>query len=185
MSETSRSVAEKMKLEMLETLLKGINDKLQKAEVLNGGFDRLQKDMASLREDVGEIRTEVLKLNVELTHVRGQNGEFKKQLEDFSEAIYHPDDGIYSRIRRTSDLEDLREQKIDKAIQKIDEVQKTIDPIQKTDMDLKKIAGDDLKELSTIVKTRQNIDRIFWILVSAILAGAGKMLWDLIAAAGH
>jgi hypothetical protein len=67
----------------------------------------------------------------------------------------------------------------------IDEVQKTIDPIQKTDMDLKKIAGDDLKELSTIVKTRQNIDRIFWILVSAILAGAGKMLWDLIAAAGH
>ena len=185
MSETSRSVAEKMKLEMLETLLKGINDKLQKAEVLNGGFDRLQKDMASLRGDVGEIRTEVLKLNVELTHVRGQNGEFKKQLEDFSGAIYHPDDGIYSRIRRTSDLEDLREQKIDKAIQKIDEVQKTIDPIQKTDMDLKKIAGDDLKELSTIVKTRQNIDRIFWILVSAILAGAGKMLWDLIAAAGH
>lgn len=52
-------------------------------------------------------------------------------------------------------------------------------------MDLKKIAGDDLKELSTIVKTRQNIDRIFWILVSAILAGAGKMLWDLIASSGH
>jgi vacuolar-type H+-ATPase subunit I/STV1 len=185
MSETSRSVAEKMKLEMLETLLKGINDKLQKAEVLNGGFDRLQKDMASLRGDVGEIRTEVYKVNSELIHMRAQNSDFKKQLEDYSEAIYHPDDGIYSRIRRTSDLEDLREQKIDKALEKIDAVQKTIDPIQKTDMDLKKIAGDDLRELSTIVKTRHNIDRIFWILVTAIIGGGAKVIWDLISAAGH
>ena len=53
------------------------------------------------------------------------------------------------------------------------------------DMDLKKIAGDDLRELSTIVKTRQNIDRIFWILVTAIIGGGAKVIWDLISAAGH
>jgi len=184
MSDNDNMSVERVKLEMLETLLKGISEKLHKAEVLNGGFDRLQGDMASLREHVGEIRTEVLKVNVELSHVREQSGEFKKDLARIDEAIYHPDNGIYKRIHRSSDIEDLRDKKIDKALEKIDAVQKTIDPIEKTDKDLKKIAGDDLKELSTIVKTRQNIDRIFWILVTAVLGGAGKFIWDAIVSNG-
>lgn len=182
MSDNDMSV-ERVKLEMLETLLKGISEKLHKAEVLNGGFDRMQKDISSLRENVGEIRTEVLKVNVELAHVREQSHEFKKDLARIDEAIYHPDNGIYKRIHRSSDIEELREQKIDKALEKIDTVQSTIQPIQVTEQNLKKIAGDDLKELTTIVKTRQNIDRIFWILVTAIVGGGAKVLWDLIAAA--
>ena len=184
MSDNDNMSVERVKLEMLETLLKGISEKLHKAEVLNGGFDRLQGDMASLREHVGEIRTEVLKVNVELSHVREQSGEFKKDLARIDEAIYHPDNGIYKRIHRSSDIEDLRDRKIDKALEKIDTVQSTIAPIQVTEQNLKKIAGDDLKELTTIVKTRQNIDRIFWILVTAIVGGGAKVLWDLIVAAG-
>lgn len=184
MSDNDNMSVERVKLEMLETLLKGISEKLHKAEVLNGGFDRMQKDMSSLREHVGEIRTEVLKVNVELAHVREQSGEFKKDLARIDEAIYHPDNGIYKRIHRSSDIEELRDKKIDQALEKIDAVQKTIDPIEKTDKDLKKIAGDDLKELSTIVKTRQNIDRIFWILVTAVLGGAGKFIWDAIVSNG-
>jgi chromosome segregation ATPase len=182
MSDIDNMSGERVKLEMLETLLKGISEKLHKAEVLNGGFDRMQNDMAALRENVGEIRTEVFKVNVELAHVREQSGEFKKDLARIDEAIYHPDNGIYKRIHRSSDHEELREQKIDKAIEKIDSVQKTIAPIQQTEQNLKRIAGDDLKELTTIVKTRQNIDRIFWILVTAIVGGGAKVLWDLIAA---
>ena len=184
MSDNDNMSVERVKLEMLETLLKGISEKLHKAEVLNGGFDRLQGDMASLREHVGEIRTEVLKVNVELSHVREQSGEFKKDLARIDEAIYHPDNGIYKRIHRSSDIEDLRDRKIDKALEKIDTVQSTIAPIQVTEQNLKKIAGDDLKELTTIVKTRQNIDRIFWILVTAVLGGAGKFIWDAIVSNG-
>lgn len=184
MSDNDNMSVERVKMEMLEALLKGISEKLHKAEVLNGGFDRMQNDMAALRENVGEIRTEVLKVNVELAHVREQSGEFKKDLARIDEAIYHPDNGIYKRIHRSSDHEELREQKIDKALEKIDNVQKTIQPIQVTEQNLKKIAGDDLKELTTIVKTRQNIDRIFWILVTAIVGGGAKVLWDLIVAAG-
>ena len=184
MSDNDNMSVERVKMEMLESLVKGISEKLHKAEVLNGGFDRMQNDMAALRENVGEIRTEVLKVNVELAHVRDQSGEFKKDLARIDEAIYHPDNGIYKRIHRSSDHEELREQKIDKAIEKIDSVQKTIAPIQVTEQNLKRIAGDDLKELTTIVKTRQNIDRIFWILVTAIVGGGAKVLWDLIVAAG-
>lgn len=178
MSGNDKMSIERLKLEMVENLLKGINDKLQKAEVLNGGFDRLQHDVKILKDDVSEIRTEVIKLNVELTQVREQSFEFRKDLARIDDAIYHPDNGIYKRIHRTSDIEDLREQKIDKAIEKIDSVQKTITPIQQTEQNLKRIAGDDLKELNTIVKTRQNIDRIFWILVTAVVGGAGKFIWD-------
>jgi hypothetical protein len=178
MSDKENSSIDRVKLEMLETLLRGVSEKLHKADILNGGFDRMQNDMAALRENVGEIRTEVFKVNVELAHVRDQSTEFKKDLARIDEAIYHPDNGIYKRIHRSSDHEELREQKIDKAIEKIDSVQKTIAPIQQTEQNLKRIAGDDLKELTTIVKTRQNIDRIFWILVTAVLGGAGKFIWD-------
>jgi chromosome segregation ATPase len=178
------NAAEKLKLEMLETLIRGISEKLHKAEVLNGGFDRMQSDIASLRENVGEIRTEVLKVNVDLSHVREQSSEFKKDLARIDEAIYHPDNGIYKRIHRTSDIEEIREKKLDKALEKIDSVEKMVVPIEQTEKNLKKIAGDDLKELNTIVKTRQNIDRIFWILVTAMIGGGAKVLWDLISAAG-
>lgn len=182
MSGNRDNSAEKIKLEMLESLLKGISDKLHKAEVLNGGFDRMQSDMSSLREHVAEIRTEVLKVNVELAHMRVQDDEFKKDLNRIDEAIYHPDEGIYTRIRRSSNMEDLRDSKIDKALAKIENVEKLVEPIERTDKDLKKIAGEDLKELNTIVKTRQNIDRIFWIMVTALMGGAAKVIWDLVAA---
>jgi chromosome segregation ATPase len=184
MSDNENTTTEKLKLEMLETLIRGISEKLHKAEVLNGGFDRMQTDIASLRENVGEIRTEVLKVNVELSHVREQSVDFKKDLARIDEAIYHPDNGIYKRIHRTSDIEELREKKLDKALEKIDSVEKMVVPIEQTEKNLKKIAGDDLKELNTIVKTRQNIDRIFWILVTAMIGGGAKVLWDLISAAG-
>ncbi len=173
---------EKVKLEMLETLLKGINEKLQKAEVLNGGFDRMQSDISLLRENTSEIRAEVFKLNADLSHVKEQSGEFKKDLARIDEAIYHPDEGIYTRIRRTSDMEELRDKKIDKAIEKIDNVECMVAPIQKTDQTLKSIAGEDLKDLESVVKTRKNIDRVFWILITAILGGIGKFVWDAIAA---
>ncbi len=178
------NTAEKLKLEMLETLIRGISEKLHKAEVLNGGFDRMQSDIASLRGDVGEIRSEVLKVNVELSHVRNQSIDFKKDLGRIDDAIYHPDNGIYKRIHRTSDIEEIREKKLDKALEKIDSVEKMVEPIEQTEKNLKKIAGDDLKELNTIVKTRQNIDRIFWILVTAMIGGGAKVIWDLISAAG-
>ena len=184
MSDNENTTTEKLKLEMLETLIRGISEKLHKAEVLNGGFDRMQTDIASLRENVGEIRTEVLKVNVELSHVREQSVDFKKDLARIDEAIYHPDNGIYKRIHRTSDIEELREKKLDKALEKIDSVEKMVEPIEQTEKNLKKIAGDDLRELNTIVKTRQNIDRIFWILVTAMIGGGAKVLWDLISAAG-
>lgn len=182
MSGNSNTTAERIKLEMLETLLKGINDKLQKAEVLNGGFDRLQEDMASLREHVSDIRTELFKVNVELCTVREQSNDFKKDLARIDEAIYHPDNGIYKRIHRSSDHEELREQKLDRALDKIDDVEKMIEPLDETEKKLKQIAGNDLQELHTIVKTRQNIDRIFWILITAVIGGGAKVLWDMISA---
>jgi predicted nucleic acid-binding Zn-ribbon protein len=182
MSGNSNTTAERIKLEMLETLVKGISEKLQKAEVLNGGFDRLQEDMSLLRENVSEIRSELCKVNVELSNFKEQNIDFKKDLARIDEAIYHPDNGIYKRIHRSSDHEELREQKLDRALEKINTVEKMIEPLDDTEKKLKRIAGDELQELNTIVKTRQNIDRIFWILITAVIGGGAKVIWDMISA---
>lgn len=174
--------AEKVKLDMLEGLLKGINEKLQKAEVLNGGFDRLQADVSQLRKDTSEIRVEVLKVNAELNYVKDQTVEVKKEVGRIDQAIYHPDDGIFARVRRNSDIEELRDKKFDRAISKIDKIEDLVSPIQLTDERLKTIAGKDLEDLSIVIKSRKNIDRIFWVLITAILGGIGKFIWDAIVA---
>ena len=167
-------------LEALETLLQNINVKLSKAEVLNGGFDRMQTHLEGLKQDVGEIRTEVYKVNVDLRSISMQNTEFKEDLGKVNEAIYHPDNGIYTRIQKTSSSQESRDKKMDTAIQKIENVEKIIIPLQRTDQDLINIAGKDLQELQNIVKTRAILNRMFWIMLAVIITGAGKSIWELV-----
>lgn len=164
------------------SLLQEIHAKLSKAEVLNGGFDRMQNQLEGLKQDVGEVRTEVYKVNVDLRTITAQNAEFKQDLEKVNEAIYHPDDGIYTRIHKTASAQESRDKKIDQAIEKIDNVEKIIVPLQRTQGDLTEIAGKDLKELDSIVKTRAMLNKMFWLMVVAIIGASGKTLWEFFTA---
>lgn len=170
-----KSLAETQKLQSLEEMVRSMNDKIQRAEVLNGGF-------TELKGQVNEIRHGQIKMEVEMKSIRAGEANLKEKIGDITDAIYDPDNGIYRRINESITFDKIRDEKLDKAIHKIDKVEEMIAPIEKTEEDLKKIAGDDLKELQSIVKTRQVIDRMFWIMLTALLGGGAKLLWDLIAA---
>lgn len=166
----------------IASLLQDIHIKLSKAEVLNGGFDRMQAQLEGLKQDVGEVRTEVYKVNVDLRTITAQNTEFKHELGKVNEAIYHPDNGIYTRIQKTASAQDSRDKKMDIAIEKIDNVEKVIVPLQRTQGELTEIAGKDLKELESIVKTRALLNKMFWLMVVAILGAGGKTIWEFFTA---
>lgn len=166
----------------MTTLLQEIHSKLSKAEVLNGGFDRMQAHLEGLKQDIGEIRTEVYKVNGDLRTITTQNIEFKQELGKVNEAIYHPDNGIYTRIQKTAFSQDSRDKKMDIALKKIDNVEKLIVPLEKTKEELTDIAGKDLKELDSIVKTRAMLNKMFWLMLVAILGAGGKTIWEFFTA---
>lgn len=170
--------AEAEHIQTLEEMIRAINDKVQKAEVLNDGF-------AELRSNVTDIRHTQIKMESEIRSIRAGEANLKNSITEISEAIYDPDNGLYRRINESLTMDKVRDEKFDKAVSKIAKVEEILAPIEKTEEDLKKIAGDDLKELQSIVKTRQIIDRMFWIMSTALVGGGAKVLWDLIVALGH
>lgn len=172
------SPAISLKSTAVDSLLQDINAKLSKAEILNGGFDRMQAHLEDLKQDVGEIRTEVYKVNVDLRTITDQNIEFKQELGKVNEAIYHPDNGIYTRIQKTASAQDSRDKKMDTALEKIDNVEKIVVPLQRTQGELTEIAGKDLKELESVVKTRAMLNKMFWLMVVAIVGAGGKTIWE-------
>jgi len=154
-------------------MVRSINEKIQHAEVLNGGF-------TELKNKVDDIRTTQIKMDMELKSVRAGEIQLKEKVDEINDAIYDPDNGIYRRINESVVLDKQRDEKLDLAVQELKNVQVDLAPIEKTDEDLKKIAGEDLKELQSIVKTRQIIDRMFWIMLTALVGGGVKLLWDFI-----
>lgn len=162
-------------IQTLEEMIRAINDKVQKAEILNEGF-------GELKSDVMDIRHAQIKMESEVKSIRAHESSLKEKVEEINEAIYDPDNGIYRRINERIAIDKGRDEKLDKAVGSITHLGEMLKPLEKTEEDLKKIAGDDLKELQSIVRTRQVIDRMFWIMATALMGAGAKILWDLIAA---
>lgn len=160
-------------IQTLEEMIRAINDKVQKAEILNEGF-------GELKSDVMDIRHAQIKMESEVKSIRAHESSLKEKVEEINEAIYDPDNGIYRRINERIAIDKGRDEKLDKAVGSITHLGEMLKPLEKTEEDLKKIAGDDLKELQSIVRTRQVIDRMFWIMATALMGAGAKILWDLI-----
>lgn len=170
---TSGGTTEAGRVQTLEQMVRSINEKIQHAEVLNGGF-------TELKNKVNDIHTTQVKMEMEMKSIRVGEIQLKEKVDEINDAIYDPDNGIYRRINESVVLDRQRDQKLEQAVQELKNVQGDLAPIEKTDEDLKKIAGEDLKELQSIVKTRQIIDRMFWIMLTALVGGGVKLLWDFI-----
>ena len=163
------------RVQSLEDMIRAINDKVQKAEILNEGF-------GELKSNVTEIRHAQIKMEAEVKSIRAHENVLKEKVEEINEAIYDPDNGIYRRINERIAIDKQRDEKLDKAMGSINALGEVLKPLEKTEEDLRKIAGDDLKELQSIVRTRQVIDRMFWIMATALVGAGAKILWDLIVA---
>ena len=164
----------------LELLIKKISAKVETASVLNGGFDEI-------RDELKEIKWSQLKVMADLNRVHEDIPEIKKEVSSIKEAIYDPDNGLYSRIkesnadskRREDMLKDVS-QRTSLIAKKLDSMEEKMSPIEDTTKKLKKIAGEDLEELKSITKTKENINKLWWAILLAAGAGLGKFIWDQI-----
>lgn len=160
-------------LNALEQLLHEINNKLRAAEVLNGGF-------TEIKEKVSDISLAQIRVELELKNLQNRETSLKEKMDDINVAIYDPDHGIYHRINESITMAKIREEKLDKVSMQIDKLEAIITPIDMTDKSLKKIAGDNLQQIDSVVKTRKNLIRMFWIMTTALIAGALKIVWDFV-----
>ena len=167
-------------MKSLEELIRRMSSKVENASILNGGYDEL-------REEIKEIKSSQFKVMSDLGNVHKELPEIKSEIKEIKKSIYDPDNGLYTRIRE-SNADSLRRetmlQKVsDKATtieSKIDSLELKFAPIEKTTAQLKEIAGSNLEELSSITKTKNNINKIWWAVVLAFAAGLGKIILDQI-----
>ncbi len=164
----------------LEVLVKKISSKIENASVLNGGFDEI-------RDEIKEIKYSQIKVMSDLNKVHEEMPEIKKEIAYIKDSIYDPDNGLYSRIRE-SNVDSKRREDLLKDVsertslisKKLDYIEGKIHPLEQTTAKLKKIAGDDLEELKSITKTKENANKLWWAAILAIIAGTGKFIWDQI-----
>jgi chromosome segregation ATPase len=167
-------------VEDLEEILKKISSKIENASVLNGGFDEI-------REEIKEIRINQIKTNSDLGKVKEDLPEIKKELNSIKDSLYHPDNGLYARIKESNVDSKRREETLNQVSvktssieTKIDLIENKITPIEETTLTLKKVAGEDLAQLKSITNTKNIIDKIWWAILIAMAAGLGKFIWEQI-----
>lgn len=161
-------------LELL-LLLQSMNEKISSARVLNGGFDRLEKQ-------VGEIRDLQAKFNADFqNHVVND-----ARIEEKIDRLYDPEEGIYSKVAKTeamlttltdnvqrlSDADSMFSDKLTK-IEKV-----SSDTSQKVEA-IEKITGKDHKDLVKAVETSKGFWKFTLWAGAGLLAAIGKVIWDL------
>lgn len=161
--------------EELFRMIVQMNEKISSAKVLNGGFDKLTKQ-------VDEIKEMQIRLGSDFqAHVANDN-----RIEAKIDRLYDPEEGIYAKVNKTEMmLESLSENvktltevdsKMAKDIKSIEEKSSTT---ANKVMNLEKISGEDNKDLVTAIKT----SKLLWKFVAGagtgILTAIGKLLWDI------
>jgi hypothetical protein len=151
----------------LEDMVREISVKVNNAAVLNGGFTELSDEVRQIRLTQMVIETTMPQLKEDVMVIRN--------------AIYDPKDGIYSRLRESQIDSIKRESMLLEVDRKLTSLEEKIVPIEQSNKKLIETAGSNLEELDAVVKTRKTIDRIQWILLTALAGGGAKFLWDLLA----
>lgn len=151
----------------LEDMVRDISIKVNSAAVLNGGFTELSDEVRQIRLTQKVFEATMPQLKEDVMVIRN--------------AIYDPKEGIYSRLRESQIDSIKRESMLLEVDRKLSSLEEKIGPIEASNKKLVATAGPDLEELAAVVKTRKTIDRIQWILLTALAGGGAKFLWDLLA----
>ena len=140
--------------ELLEMLVK----KVSEAKALNGGFD---------------------KLFLMIEHIHSEQDKSGKKLDKVSEALYDPDDGLFSRVKGIETKLDTNISDLEDKCKDVPTVKNEIDDLKKFQAAVESIAGKQLEELGALVKLRKNLSMIYWALMLSIAAFVGNLLFQL------
>lgn len=162
------------RLEVVENKINFISDNL--ANVINTGFKDINENFHELRNIVAEIKNCQVRVEEELKLTRIEKQELKDKIEEITNSIYDPDNGIYRRINESNISEKTREDKLDLVVSKIE----NIESVAHTEQILKRMAGDNLEEINTLIKAKKLANKVIWVLLTALIGGGVTMLWQFI-----
>lgn len=166
----------------MRELIESMANKINKAPALNGGFDRLVAIVEHIEKDQGKISS---------------------QVEDIHTELYEPDSGLFARVksvessitafsdRQKEHLESDEKTAVEtaQALKQLIEKDADLDKKAEATTKLKKIAGDDLERLESVIKVKSSMvntwTKIMWLLVGGIAAGVAKSIWESLSRATH
>lgn len=135
---------------------------IQNSPVMNGDFLKLTKSVEHIRTTQGQMCTD-------MSVVISKQKEARGKIDDLYEAMYNPDKGIYKRISDTASADDSQNNQIKSLEEKQTELESAVDghgtalhTVESTQDDLRKVAGERMEHLDSVVKTHKNTRRLVW-----------------------
>lgn len=147
--------------ELLEILVK----KMGESPALNGGFD---------------------KLCLMIEHIQEEQTKSGVKLDKVSDALYDPNNGLFSRVRAIeskldTNIKDLNTNIIDinKKVDDLPDVRQDLHDLKKFQAAVENVAGKQLEEISELVKLRKNLANVYWALALSAAGAFASMLFNL------
>ena len=109
-----------------------------------------------------------------------KQNESGAKLDKVSEAIYDPDNGLFSRVKDIEQKIDGNMNEIEKKIQIVPDVKTELHDLKNFKESIEEICGKQLNELSELVKLRKNLSTIYWGIAAAVILFIGKILLDIV-----
>lgn len=163
--------------EELQLAVESIAKKIHGAPALNGGFDRML---------------------VIVEHIREKQDDTTEKINKIHDDLYEPDDGLYARVKMVETVaadfakkqaEHLATDEktlisLNESLKKLSEKDDDLGKKAETTLRLKKIAGEDLEKLESMIRVKSvwlNVwSKAVWLLGGGILAAIGKTVWELV-----
>src|SRR5574337_361683 len=139
-------------IERKEDDLRRVREVLDKAAVLNGGFDKVM---------------------LKLDHITEKQEETADKVNKIHDTLYEPDKGFFARVKSI----EMTTEAIKNKVNEQDETKLTTH--EQTTEKLKKLAGEDLQDLASVMKLRKTFDKLFWLVVTGVGTMIGQIIWDI------
>jgi len=162
-----------MRLETLEKNVDAVLIKIKNARVMNGGFD-------TVFDEIQEIKAAQLRVEYEIKFLVESDNKYHKRISDITDLLYDPDDGIYKRIANVTSGDDDARRKLLQLENKLADIESMLSDVADISKDIKKIAGDDLGELKSIVGTKNMVNKLFIVLITAVAGSVGTFIWGFV-----
>lgn len=172
-SESKKDTNTEDRLLLLEKNIDSILHRVRNASVLNGGFD-------SIRKEIKEIKEAQVRMEYEVKFLVETDAKYQKRISDITELIYDPDDGIYKRIANATTGDAELNKRLSALEAKLISIEGHLIEASKISESMKKIAGEDLEALKSLVGAKNTVNKLFIVLVTAVAASVGGFLWNVI-----
>jgi predicted nucleic acid-binding Zn-ribbon protein len=122
----------------------------------------MSTEFSELKDYIVGLDKKVDRMMNIINNLKEKNDDVAKDITKIKDAVYHPQDGLYARIK---DLETNS---------------KKHDAYEKEIKDLKDANTASLVKVTTLEQWKENQSKISWIAITAIVGLAMKQIWDLL-----